>query len=391
MFGLVLTVSYTLMLAYLLWRAASTPVLAGFSRTSIWGLGAVLWGCFMEMRLLRHQDLGTLGEAVDYLGMNLLGAGLLFTVAMFVVELVTVFGFFLRRWSARLRGGALVVGAVLTVVALVQGQRDPVVESHEVMLPGLPRELDGTVLLAVSDAHIGSPGDAQRFSRTIEKLSSLRPDLLVFLGDMFDGYEPSSFEVPALSLIEARLGKWFVLGNHEARSGEGTWGSGGNVLRVSGFELLRDSRVKVAPGLILAGVQDLTMHRRRDVPGDPIAQALTGRPEGATVLLSHTPWQAEHAAEAGVGLMLSGHTHNGQLWPFGYLVRLVYPLLTGRYQVGGMTAIVSRGAGTWGPTMRLWPRGDILLITLRAPKSSCAISLLPLSGYSIAPSRSRRE
>jgi predicted MPP superfamily phosphohydrolase len=64
--------------------------------------------------------------------------------------------------------------------------------------------------------------------------------------------------------------------------------------------------------------------------------------------------------------MLSGHTHGGQIWPFGYLVRLSYPHLAGRYEVGGMTLLVSRGAGTWGPRMRLWRPGEILSITLRS-------------------------
>ncbi|MBP7297444.1 MAG: metallophosphoesterase, partial [Acidobacteria bacterium] len=88
------------------------------------------------------------------------------------------------------------------------------------------------------------------------------------------------------------------------------------------------------------------------------------RPPGATILLSHTPWEAERAASAGVGLMLSGHTHGGQIWPFGEIVRTAYPLLAGEYIVDGMTVIVSRGAGTWGPRMRLWHSGEILRITL---------------------------
>ena len=73
------------------------------------------------------------------------------------------------------------------------------------------------------------------------------------------------------------------------------------------------------------------------------------------------------AAQAGVGLMLSGHTHGGQIWPFGSLVRTVYPLIAGRYDIDGMTVIVSRGIGTWGPRMRLWRRGEILKLVLRAP------------------------
>ena len=74
------------------------------------------------------------------------------------------------------------------------------------------------------------------------------------------------------------------------------------------------------------------------------------------------------AAAAGANLMLSGHTHNGQLWPFNYLVRMKCPLLGGRYEIEGMTVIVSRGAGAWGPRMRLWCPSEFLRITLR-PKN----------------------
>jgi predicted MPP superfamily phosphohydrolase len=65
--------------------------------------------------------------------------------------------------------------------------------------------------------------------------------------------------------------------------------------------------------------------------------------------------------------MLCGHTHHGQIWPFGYLVRTQYPMLGGRYTVRGMPVIVSRGVGTWGPRMRLWHPGEIVLIHLRSP------------------------
>lgn len=64
--------------------------------------------------------------------------------------------------------------------------------------------------------------------------------------------------------------------------------------------------------------------------------------------------------------MLSGHTHGGQIWPFDFLVRSRYPLLEGRYDIDEMQVIVSRGAGTWGPRMRLWHPGEILCVTLRS-------------------------
>jgi len=74
---------------------------------------------------------------------------------------------------------------------------------------------------------------------------------------------------------------------------------------------------------------------------------------------------AEAAARAGVGLMLAGHTHGGQLWPLSLLTRRVFPLTAGRYRVGGMTVLVSRGTGNWGPRMRLWRRAEIMLVVLK--------------------------
>ena len=136
--------------------------------------------------------------------------------------------------------------------------------------------------------------------------------------------------------------------------------------REMGFRLLRNEWSELKPGLILAGVDDLTSARRRGRGEELMTSTLKGQPAGATILLSHTPWNSKTAAKAGVDLMLSGHTHAGQIWPFSYLARRQYPLFEGRYEVDDMSVIVSRGAGTWGPRMRLWRPGEILLITLKA-------------------------
>jgi hypothetical protein len=134
----------------------------------------------------------------------------------------------------------------------------------------------------------------------------------------------------------------------------------------AGVVWLRDHRIELRPGLVLAGVDDLTTRFYRGETVDVLDTVLQGRPPGATILLSHSAWQAEQAADSGVGLMLSGHNHGGQIWPFGYLVQHFYPLLAGRYEVGRMSVIVSRGTGLWGPRMRLWLPGEIIVVTLRS-------------------------
>jgi predicted MPP superfamily phosphohydrolase len=135
-----------------------------------------------------------------------------------------------------------------------------------------------------------------------------------------------------------------------------------------GLRVVNNTWTEVSPSLVLAGVADLTANHLSGQQGDPLSRALADRPPAATVLLSHRPWQADRAAADGAGLMLSGHTHGGQIWPFGYVVQMVYPLLAGRYEINGMTVIVCRGTGTWGPPMRLWHPAEILRVTLHAEK-----------------------
>jgi predicted MPP superfamily phosphohydrolase len=364
MFGIVLTITYTGLLVYVLWRAASVPVLARrVSRKGAAVLGAVLWTLFVLGRYFGHDGTGPVAEILELLGMALLGAMLLTSVALFVVDVGTVFGRLFSRWAPVLRGWALVAGGGLSVFALAQGYRAPAVVSYEVVLPSLPEGLDGRVLVALSDTHLGSQLGDEWLTERLKQVQASRPDIVVFLGDMFEGHGEAPLDIPALHRLTAPLGKWFVHGNHESHRRHGTHDA---LLERAGFRRLANQWVEVAPGLVLAGVDDLTTHKRRRLHGDPVGRALARRQPGATILLSHTPWEAERAAGEGVDLMLSGHTHGGQIWPFGYLVRTVYPLLAGRYDVAGMTVIVSRGTGTWGPRMRLWHRGEIVKVVLRS-------------------------
>jgi predicted MPP superfamily phosphohydrolase len=280
------------------------------------------------------------------------------------VDVVTGFGAFFRGAVPALRGWALGAAGVLSIAALVQGLRTPVVREHEVRLSGLPRELDGTRLVLLSDMHLGTLLGKDWLAARVEQVRKLKPDLVVLCGDILEGDRRREGDLATmLSGFQAPLGLFAVTGNHEFYAGIER---SVRLLEGAGVTVLRDRWVEVRPGLVLAGVDDLTARRQYGKDGDAVAKALSGRPPGATVLLSHTPWMAVETARLGAGLMLSGHTHAGQIWPFGYLARINYPIFAGRYDVGGMPVLVCRGTGTWGPRMRLWLPGEILKITLRA-------------------------
>jgi hypothetical protein len=366
-FGSVLLFIVTVLHGYVFGRAATVPLVKNHvPRYLLIGTCIALWTIFIISRTIGHGGTGTLSTALDLFGMTWMGVLFLTSIPLLATDIITGFGFIFSKQARTLRGCALIIGGVLCIIALIQGHRPPVVQDYEVRLSGLPSEMDGRVLVAMSDLHLGSLLGQAWLEARVEQVQALRPDMVVLLGDIFEGHgRPRSEFLQTLSRITAPLGVWAVSGNHEFHSGSG---GAMALVQVAGLHVLHNCWTEVYPGVVLAGVDDLTTWYREGRDGDPVSQALTARPPGAAILLSHTPWKADEAARMGVGLMLCGHTHGGQIWPFGYLIRLRYPLLAGRYDINGMTVIVSRGTGTWGPRMRLWHPGEILRITLHPGK-----------------------
>ncbi len=346
-------------------RLSSVPwLLAHISKTELLLAVIVLWVSYPLIRILNARGFERFIWPLETLAAIWIGILFLLFSALLVTDVVTLGGWLTPGAAPEIRGWAVLIALALSAFALIQGFRPPAVSEHEVRLENLPGALDGMVVAVVSDLHLGTLLRGPWMKRQIRRLDKLKPQLVLIAGDLVDG-EVSHVErlVPILKTLKAPLGVWAVTGNHEYYAGAD---ESVRVLELSGFQVLRNRWAEVAPGLIVAGVDDLTAQEQFGLKGPPFETALANRPRGATILISHTPWHAEEAAAAGVGLMLSGHTHNGQIWPFTLLVRLRYKLLGGRYQIGRMTAIVCRGTGGWGPRMRLWKPSEILRITLRS-------------------------
>lgn len=365
MYGIYLTLSVVALLAYILWRAASLPILRRVPRLAFLLAGLLLAVVVAAGREIGREGWGPAAVILEFASWTLSGSAFLVFTCLFPVDLLTGFGLLFRRLRPRLLGWALLAGLLLSSFALFQGLKEPAISRHEIQLPGLPRVLDGTKVAAISDLHLGTLIGPSWLRARAKQLRSLDPDMILFLGDTFEGHggEPrASFSI--LRDLRAPLGVWAVDGNHEmyGRRSQSPEPPTDYPLRV-----LRDETVEPAPGLFLAG----RGYRRRRGDGQrPIAwNPGRSKPSGGLILMAHVPTEAGAAARTGVGLMLSGHTHGGQIWPLSYATRAMNPFLAGRYQVGAMTLLVSRGAGTWGPRMRLWRPGEILLITLRQQKA----------------------
>jgi len=349
---------------YVISRLLSIPFIAHHVPAQLLIPVLILLGAsYIVSRVLEHYGIDGLSHVLEIVGAYWVGAFFLLFSTFLAFDLGTGFGLWLRPQLPALRTVALVIALVMTIVALVQARRSPVVTEYDVVLEGLPREADGTVLVVASDMHMGALLDQNWARERAAQFESLRPDLLLLVGDIFEGDETTYPDwLPVLQRFRARYGVYVVTGNHEFYAGSAKII---DLFRRSGFRLLRDESIEPIPGLVLTGVDDVAF-RGRPAHAAALEKVLRQRGEGASVLLSHTPMETQRAASAGVGLMLSGHTHEGQIWPFTYLVKLAFPIMSGRYRVQDMTAIVCRGTGTWGPRMRLFKRSELLRITVRA-------------------------
>lgn len=367
MFGLILAATATLLHLYVFARAVTLPRLRGrTSRLLVIIVGTLLWLLFLAARVYGHERTGPAAALIEALGMDWFGAVFVLAWCLLAVDLVTAFGLVFRRVVPLLRTAALVAGVAFAVLAAIQGRR-VVVETYDVAMPGLPAELDGRTVVAISDLHIRPETAPEWVAAKVTQVRALNPDLIVVLGDTLDGHGlPSAAVAGALRGLYAPLGVWGVLGNHD---NFGNPEQNAAYLEKAGIRLLRDQTAELSPGFVLAGVNDLSRAADHRQSAAEYARTFAQAPAGARLLLSHAPVGAVHASALGVSLMLSGHTHGGQLWPFSYFVRARYPLLDGRYGVFGTTVIVCRGTGTWGPRIRLWRPGSILKLTLHRPAS----------------------
>ncbi|BAL89794.1 putative metallophosphoesterase [Actinoplanes missouriensis 431] len=266
-----------------------------------------------------------------------------------------------RVFVSRVVGGAAAVVAAGTVGAGTYSvMNGPSIKRITVPLAKLPRSAHGMRIAVVSDVHLG-PVLGRRFCQgVVDTINSTQPDLIAVVGDLIDGdVEDLADSVEPLRGLTSRLGTFFVTGNHEYISGVEPWVE---KVRELGMQPLRNARVPLA-GLDLAGVDDV-----QGVPdfGAALDDRDRSRP---VVLLAHQPVNIHEAVEHGVDLQLSGHTHGGQMWPGNYIAELANPTNSGLERYGDTQLYVSRGAGAWGPPVRVGAPSDITIVQLASPQA----------------------
>lgn len=268
-----------------------------------------------------------------------------------------------QRWLA---AGIVVVAVVTTGIAALSALGGPAVRTRTIAVAGLPPQASGMRVALVSDLHLGSVLGHDFARSVVDLVNRQDPDLILLAGDLTDGEVAElAGDIAPLADLRAPDGVFAVMGNHEFYFDPNGWLAH---LPTLGITVL-DNEATDVRGIRLAGISDpagLASGR-----GPDLDAALAGRaPEQPVLLLSHSPGLVGQAADRSVDLMVTGHTHGGQFYPFALAVAAGNPALSGWHRFGPAQLFITNGAGFWGPMARLGAAPDITVLTLVAPGSS---------------------
>lgn len=283
----------------------------------------------------------------------------------------------LAAWVLHLAGVPIsasvpVLGAVVLIAFLalfLKGSWNawkPVIRRYEATVAKSAGSIQKLRIAAASDLHLGNIVGNRHLRILIEQMNAMDPDLILLPGDVIDdSIEPFIRYNMAETLkgLKARYGVYAVLGNHEY--------IGGHVpefvsrMKEVGIDVLLDRTVKIADSLYLIGRKDKAAERMSPDGRMKLEDLLKEvDPALPLILLDHQPYELGKAEALGIDVMLSGHTHRGQMAPNHWITGRLFELDWGFLKKGSLHAIVSSGYGTWGPPIRIGSRAEIIELTV---------------------------
>jgi len=257
----------------------------------------------------------------------------------------------------------IVLYSLASILAIYSFLRPVSIKIKEIDLrfPSLPEYWRGKKVVFISDLHFGPVyhiAFAEKISAMIQKLN---PEMLLIGGDLFDGTEVNAGDVlTPLSKIRTTYGTYFVTGNHEEFDGSANKFI--TAINSAGIKILHNEIVDLN-GLNLAGVDYFETKKAEDLK--KVLESFKLDDAKPNILMKHVPSNLNIVADAGVNAVLSGHTHNGQIFPFGYFAKMSYGYNYGFDILKKTQIYVSSGLGTWGPPARIGSISEIVLITLK--------------------------
>jgi uncharacterized protein len=267
-----------------------------------------------------------------------------------------------RKWSFIVTAGLsciLITGGFINAVI-------PVVKEYNITINKSAGDVKSLRIAAVSDIHLGSIIRKRSLKKLSAMLQKAKPDMVLLLGDIIDGEIGPVLRGDLLQYFtcpKCNDGLYAITGNHE-------FIGGGNrtipYIESKGIRVLKDEVITLDGGIQLIGRIDkdsYRFYRKTRKPLDELMKQVdTLKP---VILLDHQPFHLDETVKNGVDLQLSGHTHNGQMWPLNYITGMIYDVSYGYVKRGNTNIIVSSGYGLWGPRVRSGSRSEVMIINIR--------------------------
>ncbi|SFL37230.1 hypothetical protein SAMN03159341_105326 [Paenibacillus sp. 1_12] len=262
----------------------------------------------------------------------------------------------------------LILGSLLCIIVLLLMVRglwnasNPIVRTYELSIPKAAGQLKKLRIAVASDIHLGSVVGNKKLQKLVDQINALNPDMILLPGDIIDDDIKPFIRHnmgAVMKQLRSRLGIYAVLGNHEY--------IGGHIKEFTeqmseiGIDVLMDRSVKIADSFYVIGRKDKAAEHGGPNGREELDELLSSVDKTLPlILMDHQPHRLDKAEAAGVDIMLSGHTHRGQMMPNHLITRRIFELDWGYLKKGNLHAIVSSGFGTWGPPVRIGSRSEVI-------------------------------
>ncbi len=285
-------------------------------------------------------------------------------IFFFALVWAVVWGGRLIGWQINLSlwGGLAIIIAIAYLIFGIYNAVNPRIREIEVIIKNLPDNWRDKKVVQISDLHLGHILGADFLKKVIDNVNDIQPQAVFITGDFFDssgdGYE---YIITELNRLEVEKGIYFITGNHETYYGLDKIK---DILDKTRVRIL-NNEMEAADGLQIIGLSYPERLDKKDLE-QAISEIDNFDRAGPSILLYHSPVQIEAVKRAGINLMLSGHTHKGQIFPLGFITKLIYRGYDyGLKQSGDFSIYTSSGTGVWGPLMRTSGYSEIVVITLK--------------------------
>ncbi|MDT3424818.1 putative MPP superfamily phosphohydrolase [Paenibacillus forsythiae] len=363
--GLLLLGLVNFYIGYHLWLLVRNW-LPGTSPGVFWPVFWVVALAYLICRAPMPEALKPLARFLKVIGSYYLA---LMQFAIILLPVADLFYWILYLADADVSGYISEAGAVivaLLAVFLVWGSRNAWSTVLRVHSLGLPKQFERNLKIAVaSDIHLGDIVGNRHLKKMVDRMNAMQPDIVLLAGDVLDdSVEPFVRHRMSeqLGKLKARYGVFAVLGNHEYYGKDIKKYT--DLMSEVGIRVLQDEVAEVA-GVYIVGRKDKAAESMDSEGRMSVASLLEGldltRP---VIMMDHQPTGFDAAARAGVDVLLSGHTHRGQIAPIHWITRRLFELDWGYLNKENLHVIVSSGYGTWGPPIRLASRSEIIGLSL---------------------------